>query len=1050
MNQTMFINLKSKLLCSRISKTLLIFILCIIHIGVYAQDVNQQEGTLKISGRITDDKGEPVIGVVIQEIGTNNGVISDLDGNYSIYNVKNNKSKIRISYTGFKPVEFVVGQKRIYDIILEPDIMGLNEVVVVGYGSQKKESVIGSISTVKPEILQSNQSATLSNSLAGLVAGIVGVQRTGELGQTNAEFYIRGMSTFSQGNRTPLVLVDGIERSMDNISAEEIESFSVLKDAAATAVYGVRGANGAILIKTKRGTIGKPQVSVKANYGITTPTKMPKFVKGPKYMEATNAAYKLSGLPTPYSQEAIDNTRSGVDPDLYPDVNWVDAVMEDYASNQNVSVDVSGGTERLKYRFIVGVYNEYGMTKTDKSVAWHDDAKYRFQKYNVRSNVDMDITSSTALSFSVGGFITDKNMPGGGDGSGIISTAMQAPPTMFPIQYSTGEFAKSSNGTNAWITATQTGYKRQYNNGVQSLITLAQDIGKLWDPLTGLSVKGTFSFDTYNYHNTDRYRYPSTYIASGRDNNGDLILTLTNTGDEFLGFSKSSGGNRRIYFELPLTYDRTFSEMHGVGAMLLFNRDSYVNHDADNAIAAFPNRHQGLAGRFTYNYNQKYFTEFNFGYNGSENFKSGYRYGFFPSFALGWLVSNEKFMQSTSHIISKLKLRGSWGKIGNDNIGGRRFAYVSTINNTGGYEFGYNSQSVYSGLREGAFGIENLTWEISNKTDIGIELGLFNGLNITLDLYKDNRSKIFMQRKTLTETAGYTEMPWANFGKVNNKGIDINIDYNKAFSKDFSVSLLGNFTYTTNKVLEDDESENILNSPRSRTGKPMNIPMLFIAERLFQDDDFDADGTLKNGIPEQTFGKVQPGDIKYKDLNNDGKITDEDQTLYGDPLLPKIIYGFGFTINYKNIDFGTIFQGAAQTSLVLDITSDQNYLIPGSGGMSRGNILDNVDDRWTPENSSQNVFWPRLYNLNTGNNNKASTWWQKDASFLRLKNIEIGYTPFKNSKTMRQFKNTRLFLRGSNLFYLSSFKLWDPELGGDGYRKYPMNRYTSLGFELYF
>lgn len=407
-------------------------------------------------------------------------------------------------------------------------------------------------------------------------------------------------------------------------------------------------------------------------------------------------------------------------------------------------------------------------------------------------------------------------------------------------------------------------------------------------------------------------------------------------------------------------------------------------------------------------------------------------------------------MQSTSHIISKLKLRGSWGKIGNDNIGGRRFAYVSTINNTGGYEFGYNSQSVYSGLREGAFGIENLTWEISNKTDIGIELGLFNSLNLTLDLYKDNRSKIFMQRKTLTETAGYTEMPWANFGKVNNKGIDINIDYNKAFSKDLSVSLLGNFTYTTNKVLEDDESENILNSPRSRTGKPMNIPMLFIAERLFQDDDFNADGTLKDGIPEQTFGKVQPGDIKYKDLNNDGKITDEDQTLYGDPLLPKIIYGFGFTINYKNIDFGAIFQGAAQTSLVLDVTSDQNYLIPGSGGMSRGNILDNVDDRWTPENSSQNVFWPRLSNLNTGNNNKASTWWQKDASFLRLKNIEIGYTPFKNSKTMRQFKNTRLFLRGSNLFYLSSFKLWDPELGGDGYRKYPMNRYTSVGFELYF
>jgi TonB-linked SusC/RagA family outer membrane protein len=1005
-----------------------------------------QQG-VTVTGTVSDGKGELLPGVNVVVLHTGNGAITDANGEFTIL-APGDTCMLEFSFVGFQTERIVIGHRRIFAVTLNETSMDLEEVVVVGYGTQRKESVVGAIASVKPARLQTNQSRALSNSMAGLIPGIISVQRSGELGYDQSEFYIRGMSTFSGGSRTPLVLVDGIERNMDNISPEEIESFSVLKDAAATAIYGVRGANGAILIKTKRGTVGKPHISVKADYGITTPTQMPEFVDGPKYMEIINEAAVLSGAARgPFSPAAIEYTRSQADPELYPDVNWVDEVMKKSASNQKITVDVSGGTERLRYRFITGVYNETGMTVYDKTASW--DGKYKYRRYTVRSNVDMRLTPSTDLIFSVGGFVTDRNTPGGADGSGVVARAMQTPPVLFPVRYSTGEFAQAQDAINPWMWATQTGYQRQDNNGVQSLVTVGQDVGKLWPSLQGLQVKASFSFDAYSYHNVQRYKFPATWIAQGRDADGKLILTNITKGDEFLNFSKGAGGNRRVYFELPVHYERSFNH-HAVGAMLLFNRDSYIDADANDPVSSFPYRHQGLAGRLTYNYRFKYFAEANFGYNGSENFASDYRYGFFPSFALGWMVSNEKFMENIRNFVSKLKIRGSWGKVGNDNIGGRRFAYVATLNSTAGYAFGYTAGKNYGGFREGDAAVDNLSWEIAEKTDLGVEIAFRNALNLTVDVFSDKRTNIFLQRKTITELAGYTTMPWSNIGELDNKGIEASMDYFRSFGKNFSVSFMGTFTYTTNKVINDDEPEDILGTNRSRTGKALNIPMLMVAERLLTVDDFTdpVKGELKPEIPSQLGLRVFPGDILYKDINRDESVTAEDETLVGDPLLPTVIYGFGITVQYKKVDVGVMFQGAGKTSLVMEVSGTNNYFIPGSGGRAFGNILSNVDDRWTEDRPAQDVFWPRLSTTNAGINNHASTWWQKDAKFIRLKNLELGYTPFRDETSV--FKSVRVFFRGSNLFVWSPFKLWDPELGGEGYRKYPMTRYMALGCEIHF
>lgn len=1005
-------------------------------------DIQQDEKTkLKVTGVVLDNLGEPLIGVNVQEAGTNNVAVTNIDGEYSIYNVRDASSILKFTYIGFKSQEIQVRDQAIINVALEEDTQGLEEVVVIGYGSQKRESVIGAITTVQPSLLKISHSRTITNNLAGQMAGIIAVQRSGEPGYDGSDFWIRGINTFG-ANSTPLVLVDGVERSLHDISPDEIESFSILKDATATAVYGVRGANGVILIQTPKGQIGKPRVSVRGEYGISEPTQLPEFVRGAKYMEIINAARILSGLEPSYQPEAIEKTRNRVDPDFYPDVNWLDAVTNDYSHNQRVSVNVNGGTERLRYSLIVSYFGEQGIIAIDPEMAY--DSRLRLSRYNVRNNVDVNLTASTVLNVSIGGYIQDRNAPGSGTDV-ILATAFTATPVIHPVKYSNGQIANRPQGSNPWVLATQQGFVKNYRNKLESTVSLQQNVGELWKVLDGMNVKALFSFDSYNYSEISRTKTPSMYQAYGRDDEGNLLTTILNEGAEFLGYGNGTkGGDRSVYFETQVNYNRRFDD-HSVGGLFLYNMRDYVTFDASSGINSLPYRNQGIAGRVSYGFRDLYFAEANFGYNGSENFKKGYRFGFFPSVAIGWMMTNESFMSNYIEILSKLKFRASWGLVGNDKIGGRRFAYIPTISGAGGYRWGYMGQQSYGGLQEEHFGIPDLTWETAEKINVGVELGLYNSINIQADLFKEYRSNIFMQRKTIPEIAGYNNMPYANFGKVENRGIDMSLEVNHRFNKELALSVRGNFTYATNTVTEYDEPESLKNTTRAQTGQSLNQHYGLIALGLYTDDDF-ADGQLKPDMPIPSFGDVQPGDIKYRDLNNDGKIDAFDNCPIGKPYVPEIVYGFGMNMQYRNVDFGVFFQGSGNFTNMLG----GNTFIPGSGGGGLGNIYANADNRWTPENPRQDVFWPRLSIYDLDNNKQSSTWWLRDAGYIRLKNLEIGYTLPRPVKNKLAARNMRLFLRGTNLFTWASFDMWDPEIGSPSGLKYPTMRVYSIGIEITF
>jgi len=590
------------------------------------QQTIQQKG-IKVTGNVSDEKGEPLIGVtIILKNDSTVHALTDMNGNYSII-VPERKSVLSFRYIGFIPKEEVVNNRKVVNVQMVEDVGQLDEVVVVAYGAQKKESVVGSITTIEPAKLKVSTTRSISNNLAGTVAGVLAVQRSGEPGYDNSSFWIRGISTFQDAGQNPLVLIDGIERDLNNIDPEEIESFSVLKDAAASAVYGVRGANGVILINTKRGQVGKPRVTVKAEFAATQPVKLPEYLGAADYMQVLDDILMDTGQQPKYT-DRIAKTRAGYDPDLYPDVNWMDAIANDYASNQRVTVDISGGTETLRYSFVAAAYNERGILKRDKSYDW--DPTIKLQRYNVRSNVDLKLSPTTQLRFNIGGYLQDRNSTTK-DISQIFQKAFVAVPHAFPAQYSSGQIPTTEE-PNVWAWATQSGYKRRSDSKIETLFSVEQDLKFL---LPGLKVKGTFSFDRFSSGTVSRGKTPDYYVpATGRDDEGNLIIASKSNGTNFLDYSKSGDyGNKSVYMEATLSYDRTFAEKHSVAAMLLFNRRNYDDG------SKLPYRNQGLAGRASYTYSGKYVGEFNFGYNGSENFAKGKRYGFFPSGAIGWIVS---------------------------------------------------------------------------------------------------------------------------------------------------------------------------------------------------------------------------------------------------------------------------------------------------------------------------------------------------------------------------------------------------------------------------
>ena len=839
------------------------------------------------------------------------------------------------------------------------------------------------------------------------------------------------------GNTSPLVLVDGVERSLNDIDPAEIESFSVLKDASASAMYGVRGANGVILINTKRGSVSAPSVNLRVEQSIQAPTKLPQFIGAAEYMSLLNT---LQSDPNKrlFTKDQILKTYYGYDKDLYPDVDWIDAITKDYANSTRANLTVSGGTEILRYSLTASLYHENGIMGSDKTLPY--DTQSKLNRYNIRANVDLDLTKTTLLRFNVGGYLQNLRKSRSSTDE-LFQAAFETPPFVHPAVYSDGTIPRVSNTRkNPWAMNTQNGYYRGGKSKLESLFSLEQNL-KMITP--GLKMKVTFAFDTYNENFVTRGKEPDYYsVAKSRNDEGELVHSILSYGSEFLDHSSNANyGNQSTYLEAAVTYNRTFDK-HALDALFLYNQRSYDWGDVQ------PNRTQGIAGRLSYTFDRRYISEFNFGYNGSENFAKGKRFGFFPSVAIGWLISEESFMRNLQEDITKLKLRASVGSVGNDNIGGRRFAYITTINsNSSGYHFGYTDSNYYTGIQEGEVGVSDLTWEKALKMNIGLELGLWNELDVQLDFFKEKRTSIFMQRSTIPTQAGFVSNPYANYGKVNNQGYDLSVTYNKRFNDDWAMSLRGTVTYAKNEILEKDEPESVKGTYRSITGRSINTLWGLQAERLFTEDDF-INGELKPGIPKPELGtEVRPGDIKYVDMNDDGVITEADEGYIGGTKDPRMVYGFGGNLNYKQWDFSFFFQGSADAYRVI---GGSDYFIPGSGQGVLGNVYDNYTDCWTEKNPSQDVFWPRLSESTNTNNNRASTWWKKDMSFLRLKSIELGYSIPQSVTRKIHAKSIRFFVSGNNLFYLSKFKLWDPELDTVDGLKYPSMRSLMVGFDLNF
>jgi TonB-linked SusC/RagA family outer membrane protein len=919
-------------------------------------------------------------------------------------------------------------------VVLEERASELSEITIVAYGAQKKESVVGAIETIRPEALAITSKKNISNTLAGKLPGIIAVTRSGEPGYDQSNFWIRGLSSFS-GNTTPLVLVDGVQRSLDDMDIMEVESFSVLKDAAASAMYGVRGANGVILINTRRGKVQKPEVYAKVEHAFTAPTQLPKFIGAADHMQLLNDLAIEENKTLYYDPQAIAYTRSGYDPELYPDVDWIDAITKPYAFNDRVNLNVNGGTEILRYNLTASYYHEDGILREDESLPYSTGTN--LNRYNLRANVDLNLTKTTSLRFNVGGYL-QKLRKHSGSSNWIWESAFLRPPMVHPARYADGKIPYERE--NPWARLTQYGYTVISNSKIESLFAVEQ---KLDFFTKGLSTRLSFSFDNYSVSTLTRDKKPDLYSpATSRSDEGELILEQREAGSEFLNYYKGSDyGDNQTYLEWMVNYDRTFNDDHNVSALLLYNQRSYDNGDIQ------PFRNQGLAGRAAYSYQNKYIGEFNFGYNGSENFAKGQRFGFFPSVALGWLVSEEDFWAPVANTIDFLKLRASWGKAGNDQIGaGRRFGYLTTMD-TGAAGYWYGSDGAYrGGITEGETGVSNLTWETVTKMNFGLELSFFRALRLQADIFREHRENIFMERRTIPTQTGFLTTLWANIGEAENRGGEVSLSFSKTIGQ-VDVSLFANATYAKNKITYIDTPPGQQGDHQDQTGHSINELYGYQALRLYTDDDFNPDGTLLSTLPQNELATVRPGDIMFFDWNEDGLVNEKDQGYVGGTIDPRLVYGFGGTVAFHGFDFSVFFQGMGDTYRMI---GGQSYFIPGSGMGIQGNIYDNYTDRWTPDNPSQNVFWPRLSYDENYNNIPNSTWWKKDMSFLRLRQVELGYS-FPKAVTKGWAKMMRVYVSGENLLTFSKFKLWDPELDtSTGLFRYPLMKSVMLGVEVTF
>ncbi len=1015
---------------------------------VSEQSVSQKKRLLQ--GLVKDEQGNPIIGASIQLKNTGTGVITDLDGLFQI-KVTDKNSVIVISYIGYVTQEISVGDRSSITVQLKEDTKSLEEVVVTAFGAtQKKETMVGAIQQVRPAELKV-PSSSLSTSFAGRMAGVIAIQRSGQPGADGADFWIRGKSTFGDATGV-LIVLDGVEISSSDLNAldpEVIESFSILKDATATAMYGTRGANGVMIVTTKSGQdLLKPIINFRLETSMSQLTSVPEMVGGVDYMKLYNEALTTRGITTGlYDDTKIRATEQGLNPLVYPNVDWYNEMFNKNAFAQRFNFNIRGGKKAVTYFMSASVKHDAGNLKSLSKDYFSYNNNINVMRYDFVNNLSIKATNTTKISLGLNVSLRDWKGPSAGV-DGIFSMSREASPVDFPIVYPARNDKEIytlwggmsggiyNNGYRNPVAEYVVGYKKQFASTVNANIRLDQDLKMV---TKGLKLHVLASFKNWSKTETTRKAgYNQFEIDQYNEATGEY--TLSRVGNEqktALNTEGAATGDRRIFIQAYLDYKRKFG-VHDVNAMLLYNQDQLDNNKPDNLLSSLPRRKQGIAARLSYAYDDRYLAEVNFGYNGSENFAKNNRFGFFPSIALGYNISQEKFWGPISNVISHFKLRGSYGLVGNDGIN-ERYAYLEDIvlsSDKWKYTTGVNQNVNLQGPVWNRYYNPNLTWEVGKKLNVGFDMQLFHQVNLNFDVFKEIRSKIYMQKvNTLPDFIGTGETKiYENSGKMKNVGFDIALDYNKQITKDFFLSFKGTLTYAHNTILERDEPPFQLYPNLSSVGYSRGQHLVYVADGLFRDQ-ADVDSHA-----EQTLGYIpQPGDIKYVDQpdangNCDGIINTNDRVYMGYPEDPEIVYGFGPSMKYKNWDFSFFFQGAARTSILM------SGFHPFGKNATRGVMKFIADDYWSESNPNPNAAYPRLTRDTNANNTVNSSYWLRNGAFLKLKNAEIGYT----------FKMFRAYLNGSNLLTFSPFKHWDPEMGGGSGMQYPTQRVFNIGIQFTF
>jgi TonB-linked SusC/RagA family outer membrane protein len=1034
--------------------------------GKSVESEKAPKSNLTITGSVFDNYNTGIPGVNISVRGTALGTATDSNGEFSL-TVPSDTSVLQFRYLGYLPEDIVVGNKRNFAVNLKENTEQLEEVTIVAFGKQKKESVISAISAVNIKELHV-PSSNLTTAFAGKISGLISYQRSGEPGADNADFFIRGVTTFGY-TKSPLILIDNVELTTDDLArlqVDDIASFSIMKDATAAALYGSRGANGVILITTKEGQEGKAKLNIRVENSFSAPTSMVKIVDPISYMKLNNeAALTRDPLaPRPFSNEKIASTEQGLNPYVYPAINWYDELFNDYASNQRVNLNVSGGGSVARYYVAGSLSNDEGILKVDPKNNFNNNINLK--RISLRSNVNINLTKTTQLDVRLSGNFEDYNGPVW-NGTDVFNMAMQTSPVSFPKYYVSD--TQFTTAIHPLFGNTETGdhlnpYAEMvsgYQDYSRTVMIAQLELKQALDFITeGLRFRLLGNTTRNSYFNMKRqytpFYYRSTYYDKLTDKFG-LICLNPNNGKDFLEATGSSKDvSTSYYFEGALNWDRTFSDKHELSATAVGVIRQTLYSEATELQNSLAHRNLGISGRLTYAYDHRYFTEFSFGYNGSERFAEKERFGFFPSAGVGWIVSNEAFWgESLAKIVSKLKLKGTYGLVGNDAIGDARdrFFYLSNVNlidqNKQPFYYGEDFTTRPGGTSISRYANSLITWETSLKSNLGVEISLFDKIEIQADYFTEYRTNILMTRSSIPSTMGLQADLRANIGEASSHGYEISVDVNHSFNQNFWLTGRANFTYATNKY-EVFEEPTYPYPWLSSKGLSFDQQKGLIAERLFIDE-----ADVANS-PRQVYGSYLPGDIKYMDVNDDGVIDSQDVVPIGFPETPRVMYGFGLSTGYRGFDFSFFFQGSAQSSFFIHQEKSAPFLnrqIKDKSGVKRNTnnaVLQTwADSHWSEENRNVYALWPRLSTEIVTNNNQNSTWFLRDGAFLRLKSVELGYTLPQYLANKVHVGSARIYGSGMNLLLFSAFKTWDVEMGDNGLG-YPVQRVFNIGLNLSF